>query len=85
MALSCSKKQSALLIRIKTKDHGDFYRLNCFHSFETENKRESHKTLCEIKDFCNVIMPCEDTKILEFNQYQKSYKAHSLFMQISNV
>ena len=27
------------------------------------------------KDFCNVIMPSEDTKILEFNQYQKSDKA----------
>ena len=27
------------------------------------------------KDFCNVIIPFEDTKILEFNQYQKSGKA----------
>ena len=24
---------------------------------------------------CNIIMPSEDTKILEFNQYQKSDKA----------
>ena len=30
---------------------------------------------CENKDFCNVIMPSEDTKILEFNQYQNSDKA----------
>ena len=30
--------------------------------------------MCENKDFCNVIMPSEDTKILEFNQYQKSDK-----------
>ena len=29
-------------------------------------------------DFCNIIMPSEDTKILEFNQYQKSDK--SLFI-----
>ena len=27
------------------------------------------------KDFCNVNMPSDDTKILEFNQYQKSDKA----------
>ena len=27
------------------------------------------------KDFCNVIMPSEETKILELNQYQKSDKA----------
>ena len=27
------------------------------------------------KDFCNVLMSSEDTKILEFKQYQKSDKA----------
>ena len=27
------------------------------------------------KDFCNVIMPSEDTKLLEFNQNRKSDKA----------
>ena len=27
------------------------------------------KEVCQIKDFCNVIMPSEDTKILEFNQH----------------
>ena len=27
------------------------------------------------KDFCNVFMPFEDTKISEFNQYQRSGKA----------
>ena len=46
----------------------------CFHSFATENKLELHKKACENKDFCNVNMPSDDTKILEF-QYQKSDKA----------
>ena len=32
---------------------------------------------CENKDFCNVIIPSENTKILGFNQYQKSVKAPS--------
>ena len=36
-------KQSALLSGITSKHHGDFYCLNCFHCFTTENKRESHK------------------------------------------
>ena len=31
--------------------------------------------VCENKDFCSVIMPSKDTKILELNQYQKSDKA----------
>ena len=75
MALSCSKKLSVLLRRITSKSNGYFYYLNCLHSFRIKTKLESHKKVCENKDFCNVIMPSEDTKILEFNQYQKSDKA----------
>ena len=35
---------------------------------------QSHKRVCENKDFCNIIMPPEDTKILQLNQCQKSDK-----------
>ena len=55
-----------------SKHHGDFYCLNCLHSFTTENKRESHKKVCE--NFRNLIMSSEDTKISGFKQYQKSDK-----------
>ena len=68
-------KLSALLRGITSKNNGDFYCLNCLHSFRTKSKLESHEKVCENKDFCNVIMHAEDTKILEFNQYQKSDKA----------
>ena len=68
------KKLSELLRGITTKNHGDFYYWNCFHSFTAKNELQSHKRLCENKDFCNIIMSSEDTKILEFNQYQKSGK-----------
>ena len=40
-----------------------------------QKKLESHKKVCENKNLCNVIMPSEDTKILEFDQCQKSDKA----------
>ena len=80
------KKLSALLRGITSKHHGDFYCLNGLHSFATENKHESHIKLCNNKNFYNVVMPSEDTKILEINQYQKSEKApFLLFMQILNV
>ena len=49
--------------------------MNCLHSLRTKNKLESHKRVCKNKDFRSVIMLSEDTKILEFNQYQKSDKA----------
>ena len=76
---------SALLRRKASKNNGDFYCLNCLHSFGTKNKLESEKRACENKDFCNVNMPSDDTKILEYNQYQKSDKAPLLLMQILRV
>ena len=62
MVLSCSKKLSALLREILPKHVGGFYCLNFLHSHRTKNKLESHKNVCENKDFCGVAMLSEDTK-----------------------
>ena len=69
------KKLSALLRRIKSKYVDDFYCLNCLYVFRTENKLETHKIVCKSQDIWHIVMSSEDTKILEFNQYQKSDKA----------
>ena len=61
-----------------SKHDGDFYCLNCFHSFKTKNKFELDKKLHENKDFCDVAMPSDNTKILEFNQYWKPDKTPSI-------
>ena len=61
------KKLFALLRGI-TKNYGDFYCFNCLHSLRTNNKLESYKRVYENKDFCSIIMPSEDTKILAVNQ-----------------
>ena len=45
------KELSALLRRIKSKHHNDFYYLSCLHSFRTENKLKSHEKVCKNKDF----------------------------------
>ena len=42
---------------------------------QQKKKLELHMMVCENKDFCSVIMPSKDTKILELNQDQKSDKA----------
>ena len=60
------KKLSALLRGITSKNNGDFYCVNCLHSFRTKNNLKSHKKACENKDFSSIIMPSQDTKILEF-------------------
>ena len=48
------------------------FKLSSF--FSTENEHQSHQKLCKNKDSCNVGMHSENTKILEFNQNQKSDK-----------
>ena len=72
------KKFVRILRGVTSKHHGDFYCLNGLHSFATE-KCESHEKVCENKDFCNAVMPSEITKILTFNQCQKSDKAPFIF------
>ena len=67
------KELSAFLRGVTSKHCGDFYCLNSLHIFVTKSKLVSHKEACENKDFCNTVMPSEDTKILQFDQYQKPF------------
>ena len=48
------KKLSVLLRGITPKRQGNFLCLNCFYSFETDNKGKSHIKVCENKRFCSI-------------------------------
>ena len=54
---------SALLREITSNHHGDFYCLNCFHSYITPNKLKKHERVCNNHDYCCVDMPKEHEKI----------------------
>ena len=56
------KKLSTLLRGITSKHYSNFYCMNYLHSFRTKGKLKSHNRACENEDFCNIIMPSEDTK-----------------------
>ena len=43
--------------------------------FLEKKKPDSHRKVCENKDFGNIVMPSEDTKTLELNQYEIYDKA----------
>ena len=58
------KKLSASLRGITLKHNGDFYCLDCLHSFRTENKLKSHEKIFKNKDFCKVVMPSEKDKTI---------------------
>ena len=68
------KKLSALLKGKTSKHDGDFYCLNCLHSYRTENKLKKHYNVCQNHDYCYVEMPKEDNKILKYNHGEKSTK-----------
>ena len=68
------KKLSALLREVTSNHKGDFYCLNCFHSYSTEKKLEKHEKVCNYHDYFYVEMPNEENKILKYNHVNKSMK-----------
>ena len=63
------------LLRVVTSNYKeDFYCLNCFHSYRTENKLEAHKKICENNDYCHVEMPIKNNNIIKYNHGEKSMK-----------
>ena len=67
------KRLSALFRGITGNNHGDFYCLNCFQSYTTENELKKHKKVCENHDYCYVEMPEEYNKILKYNEGETSF------------
>ena len=68
------KNLSGLLRGVTGNQNGDFYCLNCFRECTTKNKLETHKKICENRDYCHVEMPNEDNKITKYNHGEKSMK-----------
>ena len=64
---------SALLRGISSSNNGDFYCLNCFHSYRTHNKLKKHERVCNNHDYCRVYMPKEQEKI-KYLPREKSLK-----------
>ena len=58
-----------------------------FIPLEQKKKLDSHKNVCKNKDSCDILMPSEDTKILEpkIRNIRNLIKHHLLFMQILNL
>ena len=65
------KSLSRLFRGIASNNNGDFYCLNCFHSYHTNNMLKKQERLCGKNDYCNVKMPDEDNKILKYNHGEK--------------
>ena len=58
---------------ITANHHGDFYCLNCLHSFRTDNALKRHEKLCDNDDYRDVEMPTKN-KTLKYSHGEKSLK-----------
>ena len=58
------KKLPALFKGITSNDDGDFYFLNCLHSFRAKDKLKKYKNICKNHDYCYIEMPKKDNEIL---------------------
>ena len=72
------KSLSRLFRGITSNHDGDFYCLNCLHSFRTDNALKRHERLCDNNDYCNVEMPTQFNKTLKYNHGEKSLKTPSV-------
>ena len=57
------KSLSRLLREISSNHKGDFYCLNCFNSYSSENKLKEHEEIYNKHDSCHLIIPELDKKI----------------------
>ena len=58
------KSIPTLLHGLASNHKGDYYCLNCFHSYRTLNALKNHDKICEDDDYCDVKMPNDDNKYL---------------------
>ena len=63
-----------LLRGITSNHNGDFYCLNCFHPYTTEEKLRKHKRICNDHNFCHLKMTDEDNKVFKYIPGEKSLK-----------
>ena len=60
-----TKSLSRLFRGIKSNHKGDFYCLNCLHSFRSNNILKKHEKLCENNDYSYIEMPTKKNNTLK--------------------
>ena len=68
------KSLSRLLRGVTSNHDGDYYCLNCFHSYRTENKLNAHKKICKNNEYRNIEMPSPNNNLIKYSQGDKSLK-----------
>ena len=79
------KRLRALLKGITSSHDGDFYCLNCFHSYRTKKALKEHMKICEDKDYCYIEMP-EKSASIKYHPGVKSMRVpYAIFDDIESL
>ena len=62
---------SALLEGKSSNHYGDFYCLNCFNSYTTENNLKEHEEICNNHDSYHIEMSKQTEKVLKYIHREK--------------
>ena len=65
---------SGLVRGITSNYNGDFYCLNCLHSYRTKSKLKRHEEICKNHDFCHLKICDAENNILQRKPGKKSLK-----------
>ena len=79
------KSIPALLRGITSSHNGDFYYLNCFHSYRTLKALKNHEKICEGQDYCSVKMPNDDNKYISSTSGKNSLRVPIVIYADLNV
>ena len=61
----------------------DYYCLNCFSSYGTIDKLKNHELVCDNHNYCEILMPNGNNKILKYIPGSKSLKiTHVIYVDI---
>ena len=69
------KSLSGLFRGTTLNNKGDFYCLNCLHSFRSDNALKIHERICKNNNYWEEVMPTKSNKILKYNCGEKSLRA----------
>ena len=68
------KKIPALLRGVSSTHDGDYYCLNCFHSYRTESSLKKHEELCVNNNLSLIKMPTENKKYISSTPRKNTLK-----------
>ena len=77
---------SRLFKKVTSNTDTDYYSLSCLTSFRTENTLKEHEKICENNDYCKIIMPNEDNKILKHKKGTKCIRMeHAIYLDLECI